>query len=103
MEAEPTNHEAEVCREVTESDVARFVKILQQEQAPGVDGVTSPMLHHAGPQFNSSLTDLVNCILSEGVVPESLLVGKMTLINKKAPSLTVSSALLSVVTNGPNL
>ena len=48
----------------------------------------------------------MNCIPSEGVVSESLLVGKMTLINKKTPSLlvtnkqplTVSSALVSVVT-----
>ena len=64
------------------------------------------MLSHAGPNFIRLLTDLINCILTDGVVPDSQLTGKMTLIEKKAPSLlvankwplTVSSALLSVYT-----
>lgn len=52
------------------------------------------------------MTDLVNQILTDGSVPEALLVGKMTLIDKKAPSLyvnqklplTVSCVMLSIIT-----
>ena len=65
-----------------------------------------PLLSHAGPQFINRLTDLVNSILTDGVALESLLTGKMTLIDKKSPSLlvtnkrplTVSSAIFSDVT-----
>ena len=102
-EAEPLAHETEVCCEVTWKKVIVVINTLKQERAPGVDGITAPMLRHAGPHFITRLTDLVNSILSDGVVPESLLTGKMTLIDKKSPSLlvnnkrplTVSSAILS--------
>lgn len=36
------------------------------------------------------MTDLVNQVLTDGTVPEALLVGKMTLIDKKVPSLLVN-------------
>ena len=99
-------HEAEVCREVKECEVLEIIKSLKQERAPGVDGITSQMLTHAGPCFIRLLTNLINCILKDGIVPDSLQTGKMTLIDKKAPSLlvankrplTVSSLLLSVCT-----
>ena len=50
-----------------------------------------PLLSHAGPQFINRLTDLVNSILTDGVALESLLTGKMTLIDKKSPSLLVTN------------
>lgn len=64
------------------------------------------MLKHAGPGALAFLTNLINEILQEGKVPESLQTGKMTLIDKKKPSLlvsgkrplTVSSVVLSIIT-----
>ena len=99
-------HKAEVCKEVKECEVTDIINSLKQERAPRVDGITSPMLRHTGPNFIRLLTDLINCILSDGVVPDSLLTGKITLIDKKAPSLLVankrplrvSSSLLFVYT-----
>ena len=43
-EAEPLAHEAVVCREVTPNEVTEIIKTLKQECAPGVDGITAPML-----------------------------------------------------------
>ena len=59
------------------------------------------MIKHAGPGALAFLTNL-----QEGKVPESLQTGKMTLIDKKKPSLlvsgkqplTVSSVVLSIIT-----
>ena len=64
------------------------------------------MLKGARTSFIGKLTDVVNESLEEGKVSASLLVGKMTLIDKKEPSLdvakkrpiTVSSVMLSMVT-----
>ena len=57
-------------------------------------------------QAQALLTDLVNQILTERIVPEALSVGKLTLIDKKDPSLfvkqkrplTVSCVMLSIIT-----
>ena len=64
------------------------------------------MLKLAGPVALNYITDLINEIPQEGRVPETLQTGKMTLIDKKKPSLlvsgkrplTVSSVLLSIMT-----
>ena len=103
---DPCKFEDVVCRPVSEREVEKVIAGLKMNRAPGVDGVTSSMLKLAGPLFISMFTDLVNTAFKEGQVPESLAVGKMTLIDKKAPSLfvkdkrplTVSSVLLSVIT-----
>ena len=79
---------------------------LKDDRAPGVERVTTRMLKHASDQFKLMLTDLLNSILTEGEVPQALLIGKMTLIDKKEPSLLVNkkrplcvtSTLLSTLT-----
>ena len=102
----PNQHETKVCSKVSEQEVAGIINKLKLQRAPGVDGVTVSMLRYAGPLLVALMTDLVNQILREGQVPEALLVGKMTLIDKKQPSLivtqkrplTVSCVMLSVIT-----
>ena len=96
----------QVCRLVSEHEVEKVIAGLKVNRAPGVDGVTSSMLKLAGPLFIRMFTGLINSVFEEGQVSESLAVGKMTLIDKKAPSLlvkdkrplTVPSVLLSVIT-----
>ena len=91
---------------VREVEIESTINGLKRHRAPGVDGVTPMMLKCAGLVMLGQITDLFNAILIEGSVPESLAVGKMTLINKKSPSLkvydkrplTVSSVILSVFT-----
>jgi len=48
------------------------------------------MLKYAGPMLAALLTDRVNQILTEGIVPEALSVGKLTLIDKKDPCVMLS-------------
>ena len=54
------------------------------------DGITSSMLKNASPLAISYLTNLYNEMFRTGTVPNSLLSGKMTLTDKKKPSLYVS-------------
>ena len=64
------------------------------------------MLKYAGPEAIKAITDLFNHMLQQGYVPECLQTGRMTLIDKKQPSLlvtgkrplTVSSILLNLFT-----
>ena len=48
------------------------------------------MLKHASMPFIQTFTGVINEILVSGEVPSVLLTGKMTLIDKKTPSLEVS-------------
>ena len=101
-----TAHEEQVCRRTTEVEVKAVIDKMKLQRSPGVDNVTVAMLKHAGPCFVSMLTEVINAALHEGKVPDSLLVGRMTLIDKKLPSLlvsnkrplTVSCVILSVIT-----
>ena len=72
---------------------------LKDDRAPGVERVTTRMLKHASDQFKLMLTDLLNSILTEGEVPQALLISKMTLIDKKEPSLLVNKKRLLCVTS----
>ena len=102
----PNQHQTNVCAKVSEQDISVIISKLKNQRAPGVDGVTVAMLKYAGPLLVALMTDLVNQVLAEGSVPQALLIGKMTLIDKKAPSLlvtqkrplTVSCVMLSVIT-----
>jgi len=99
-------YEPEVCAPVSVLLVKDCIDKLKINRAPGVDNVTSSMLKLAGPEALNCLTSLINGILHEGQVPEVLNTGKMTLIDKKKPSLqvsgkrplTVSSVILNLVT-----
>ena len=103
---DPLKFEDQVCKPVGETEIESIINGLKRHQAPGVDGVTTMMLKCAGPALLGQITELFNAILEEGIVPEALVVGKMTLIDKKAPflkvsdkrPLTVSSVILSVFT-----
>ena len=66
---------------------------------PGVDGITANMLKLSSLAFRTKLTELVNEIIQEGEVPESLFIGKMTLIDKKEPSLLVGKKCPLCVTS----
>ena len=101
-----TAHEEQVCKRTTETEVKAVIDKMKLQRAPGVDNVTVAMLKYAGPSFITMLTEVINNTFQEGKVPESLLVGRMTLIDKKSPSLlvsqkhplTVSCVILSVIT-----
>ena len=105
-ESDASEHEAEVCANITLSTVSDLVSKLKRDRAPGVDGVSSAMLMAAGPLALDLLTDMFNHMLRIGKVPDSLQTGKMTLIDKKQPSLevkgkrplNVSSILLNLFT-----
>ena len=101
-----TAHEEQVCRRTTTVEVKTVIDKMKLQRSPGVDNVTVAMLRHAGPCFVSMLTEVINTAFHEGKVPDSVLVGRMTLIDKKLPSLlvsnkrplTVSCVILSVIT-----
>ena len=105
-ESDASEHEAEVCANITLSTVSDLVSKLKRDRAPGVDGVSSAMLMAAGPLALELLTDMFNHMLGIGGVPHALQTGKMTLIDKKQPSLevkgkrplTVSSIILNLFT-----
>ena len=106
IEHPESEYEAQVCGPVSHEDISRITKELKSDRAPGVDGILTDMVKSASSKFMSKFTELINEILHEGYVPDSLQTGKMTLIDKKEPSLdkqkkrplTVSSVFLSVVT-----
>ena len=83
-------YESTVCGNIGVSQLEVILNGLKDDRAPGVDGVTTRMLKHASDLFKLMLTDLLNSILTEGEVPKALLIGKMTLIDKKEPSLLVN-------------
>ena len=105
-ERDEFEYQDEVCQPVGVAYVMEVVKSLKYDRAPGIDNVTPSMLKGASAPFLGKLTEVVNESLKEGKVPASLLVGKMTLIDNKKPSLdvakklpiTVSSVMLSMVT-----
>ena len=105
-ERDEFEYQDEVCQPVGVADVMEIIKSLKIDRAPGIYNVTPSMLKGASTSFIGKLTEVVNESLKEGKVPASLLVGKMTLVDKKEPSIdvakkrpiTVSSVMLSMVT-----
>ena len=103
---DPKEFEDEICTPATVSQVRDVISNLKINRSPGTDEVTSSMMPHASPSSLDLLTGLVNEAIGSGRVPEALLEGRMSLIDKKSPSLfvhetrplTVSSILLSVIT-----
>ena len=99
-------YEEEVCYPVSVSDVQESIKGLKLNRAAGLDMVSTTMLKTASRSMICLITKMFNEVLKTGVVPEDLQIGKMTLIDKKEPSLevikkrplTVSSGVLSVLT-----
>ena len=98
--------EHEVCAPCTNDEVVKIIKNIKPNRAPGVDGVLTTMLKNASTNYVAKLTEMINICLKQGDIPAVLNTGKMTLIDKKEPSLevskkrplTVSSVLLSVIT-----
>ncbi len=88
------------------AEVTEIIKSHKSDRAPGVDGVHSEMLKHASAAFLQEITSVLNEILESGEVSPALLTGKLTLIDKKKPSLvvgekrplTVPTVFLSVLT-----
>ena len=98
--------ESEVCAPCSKEKIIAIIKTIKAGRAPGVDGVLTTMLKNASDKYFTKLTEMLNICIESGDVPEILNTGKMTLIDKKEPSLevskkrplTVSSLLLSVLT-----
>ena len=63
------------------------ITVLKEDRAPGVDNITFCMLKLSSVKFRERLTDMVKDIWTN--IPESLIIGKMTLSHKKEPSLLV--------------
>ena len=105
-EREENEYEEEVCAPTTLDEINALINLHKDERAPGVDGLLATMLKSSSVMFKSKLTDLVNEMLTSGEVATSLQTGRMTLIDKKEPSLeitkkrtlTVSSIILSIIT-----
>ena len=75
----PNNeYEEEICRKVDITHIDESIKKIKEDRAPGVDGITANILKLSSLAFRTKLTELVNEIIQEGEVPESLLIGKMT-------------------------
>ena len=99
-------YEEEVCCLTNESEVKGMIRFLKSDRAAEADDVLSAMLKGASPKMITLLTSVINESLAEGSVPSSLQTGKLTLIDKKEPSLdvmkkrviTVSSVVISVIT-----
>ena len=87
-------YEPEICAPVTESLVQEHLDNLKNNHAPGVDNIKTSMLKCSGPEALKCLTSLANNILHEGQVSEVLNTAKMTLIDKKKPSLLGSGKRL---------
>ena len=87
----PTEYEQDVCSPITPKALTELISKLKTNRAPGVDGITSSMLLHASPLAIQMLTSLFNEMMSLGLTPESLNVGKITLIDKKQSSLCVNN------------
>ena len=104
-------HDEEVCAPVTSEMIKDVLKTVKNSRAAGMDGVSAPMLKAASPLFLTRLTESINQVMQEGVVPECLLPCAMTLIDKKGPSfeikdkrpLAVSSVMLSIITKVLNI
>ncbi|XP_023345051.1 uncharacterized protein LOC111714221 [Eurytemora carolleeae] len=105
-EREEFAYEEEVCCPTNEREVREVIRSLKLDRAAGVDNVSSAMLKGASPTMITLITGIINESLMEGKVPGALQTGKMTLIDKKEPSLevskkrpiTVSSVMLSIIT-----
>ena len=82
-----TEYEGEVCTAVSMHHVKSIISNLKEDRAPGVDDVSTNMLKLSSQSFLVRLTEVINAILLEGEVPESLLIGQMTLIDIKEPPL----------------
>ena len=99
-------HEDEVCAPCTVDEVKKVIKGLKIKRAPGVDGVLTTMIKNASENYINHFTSLINKCFKEGDIPNVFNTGKMTLIDKKEPSLeiskkrplTVSSVMLCVIT-----
>ena len=98
--------ESEVCAPCSKEKIIAIIKSIKAGRAPGVDGILTTMLKNASDEYFTKLTEMINICLESGDIPAILNTGKMTLIDKKEPSLevskkrplTVSSLLLSVLT-----
>ena len=84
----------------------KTISTIKTDRAPGINGILSTMVKNASGKFVDKITELINDCFETGCVPEILQTGKMTLIDKKEPSLeaskkrplTVSSVFLSIIT-----
>ena len=83
-------YKSDVCKPATLAEITDLINSHKSDRAPGVDGVQADMLKHASAPFIQTFTEVINEILESGEVPSVLLTGKMTLIDKKKPSLEVS-------------
>ena len=79
-----------MCAPCSKEKIMEIIKGFKLNRAPGVDGVLTTMLKNASDKFISKLTKMINIFLTNGDVPAILNTGKMTLIDKKEPSLEIS-------------
>ena len=82
--------ENEVCAPCSKEKIMEIIKGIKLNRAPGVDGVLTTMLKNASDKFIIKLTEMINICLTNGDVPAILNTGRMTLIDKKEPSLEIS-------------
>ena len=88
------------------AEIKGVVARNKDTRASGVDEIPTLLFKNASQRFYEKLTLLVNNCLLQGETPQCLNTGKMTLIDKKQPSLkisnkrplTVSSQIQSVIT-----
>ena len=79
-----------MCAPCSKEKIMEIIIIIKLIRAPGVDGVLTTMLKNASDKFIIKLMEMINICLTNGDVLAILNTGKMTLIDKKEPSLEIS-------------
>lgn len=82
-------HEQEVCQSVSTNQVMDLVAKHKDSRASGIDGIPTRLFKNASGLFYEMMTDMINDCLESGTSPQCLNTGRMTLIDKKEPSLQV--------------
>ena len=82
-------HEQEVCQPVSLNQVMDLVAKHKDSRASGIDGIPTRLFKNASGMFYEMMTDMINDCLESGTSPQCLNTGRMTLIDKKEPSLQV--------------
>ena len=90
---DPECYEEEVCKPVFYNEVVQIIMENKDERASGIDGIPTKLLKNASKEFYEEVTALVNKYLVQGTTAECLNVGKMTLIDKKEPSMKISYSI----------
>ena len=88
---DPCTHEEVVCRPFTQGSVKECLSKLKTGKSSGFDNVPAESLKNCGPKYLEYLLLFYNKILSSGIIPPELNIGKCLLLPKGGDSLNASN------------